>query len=214
MKSNLKLTVTIVIAMLCFSFNANAQFGKKLKEQFTGGGSNKTTETEEVEVSKDERNEWAKAHEGQILFYNKMLKEKDSSTDSEAGLITSAIISSNTPVYFRAYLNKDYKTVCDGCSMIDVRFTLGGESISTQELRNEMPEYYRGMASALGIYDYKNRSIGVPLEAAKGYYIDMYTLQEDAYRILLSRIKDKLVKGADLTLKVEVFAMKDKIADP
>lgn len=196
--------------------NTEAQILKNLEKALNKKSKSSTSNKKEepAEVKKDERTEWAKAHAGQVVFYNKFLKQDNASADNESGVITSGTLASKTPLYYRAYLEKDYKDLCPDCQNLEIRFTIGGQSITTQELRNEMPEYYRGMASALGFYDYKNYALGIPVDAAPGYYIDMYTLQEDAYRILLSRIENKISKGATLTLKIEVLGLKDKIAQP
>lgn len=156
------------------------------------------------DISENTLNEWHKQHKGQVLFYNKSIKYKSSSeNDSKRKLISERAIAGNGPFSFRAYLEKPYnKYKGNG---FDIRYTMGGESITTEELREELPQYYSRMASNYSYYDSDNQTIGVALNSGSGKYYDMYTLQEDAYRILLSKIKSKLTLGANLPLKVEII---------
>lgn len=214
MKNLLKTCLSIVILMLCFSFSAKAQFLKNLEKALNKNGDKDNSKKEApAEVKKDERNEWAKTHAGQVVFYNKFLSQKDANTDNESGIISSGIVASNAPLYFRAYLEKNYKTSCPDCDNLEIRYTMGGKSITTQELRNDMPEYYQRMYSVISFYDYKNYAVGIALNSAKAKYAQDQTLQEEAYRILLSRIEGQLTKGASLTLKVEIMGLNSKIAE-
>ena len=82
------------------------------------------------------------------------------------------------------------------------------------ECNNPNKAFYNlNMASTISFYDSKNLAVGVALNADKGRYFDNYTLQEDAYRILLSTISSQLTKAASLTLKVEIMGLKGTSAD-
>lgn len=210
---NLKLGIYALIVMLCFSQNAEAQFMKNLGKALKGESQSSSKTSTEPEKLKVERNEWSKSNAGKVIFYNKFLERQKADSDSESGMLTSGVIGANSPTYFRAYLDKPYKEACPDCDNLEIRYTMGGVSITTQDLRNDLAAYYARMASTISFYDSKNLAVGVALNADKGRYFDNYTLQEDAYRILLSKISSKLTKDASLTLKVEIMGLKGTSAD-
>lgn len=207
--------MVLVALFMCMTFNTQAQFGKKLKEKLGVGESSSSSSAKEVEKEEapKELNAWHKANEGKVVFYNKPISyyKNSSSTDSDTNVITERVIGSDGAFAFRAYLGKPYKQACSDCDAIDIKYTIEGVSLTTQQIREELDAYYFRMASLDAYYDSENYSVGVGMIAGPGEYFDMYTLQEDAYRILLSRVKDKLTKGASLSLKVEIIAMKEKV---
>lgn len=196
-------------------YNANAQFFKKLKKAAqkvvsqSGNRSSDSKSKDESEESTITLNEWHKQNVGKVVFYDKpIVYESSSEDDSESNVITSRTVAGDGPFSFRAYLGKSY-TKFDGTDGFDIKYTMGGVSITTDQLREELPQYYARMASGYSYYDQENATVGVPLVSGSGKYYNMYTLQEDAYRILLSKIKDKLTTGASLPLKVEIIGLKD-----
>lgn len=195
------------------SLKERMKAAKEKLEQAANGTSGKEAE-EEVKEEKPltELNAWHKANEGKVVFYNKSIVYKSKSTsDSETNVITERVIGENKPFSFRAYMGKP----CSGkenCFDLDIKYTIDGVSITTKQLREELPQYYSRMASMASFTDRINYTVGVPLTAAKGEYPDQYTLQEDAYRILLSKVKDKLKMGTTVTLKVEIFELGNLIA--
>lgn len=208
MKTNVQLSLSLLGIFLCFSTTSQAQLMKKLGEKL-----NKKQNTEQADApakeEKKELNAWHTEHTGQVVFYNKSIAyEESSSDDSDYNMITERVIAGSGPFSFRAYLGKSY-TAFPNTDGFDIRYTIGDVSITTAQLRKDMPAYYARMASNYSFYDSDNASVGVPLDSDAGKYYDMYTLQEDAYRILLSKVKSKLTNGASVTLKVEILGTAD-----
>jgi len=201
---NIKLhTIVFTLALIFSASNADAQFGKLFKKK----GKKEEEKKEEVEKPR-EYTAHHKTNMGKVIFYNKVLG-KSSSGDTESGVITERTLASNAdPFYFRAYFEKTYSKSCEGCDGMDIRYTIGGVSLTTNEVREMLPAYYARMASAMYYYDYDNTALGIALSCGAGKYYENYTLQEDTYRILLSKVKDQLKAGATLKLKVEVLATK------
>jgi hypothetical protein len=214
MKRNSKLSIALLTLFMAVSLNLQAQFMKKLGDKLSGGKEKETAESAKAEPEKGkDLNEWHKAHEGQVVFYNQaIVYESSSSDDSDYKMLSERVLGGSGAFSFRAYLGKSFKSFpnCDG---FDIRYTIGTESITTSQLRKDMPEYYARMASNYSFWDFDNATVGVPLDSDAGKYWDMYTLQEDAYRILLSRAKDELSNGASVIMKVEIIGTKDDVAN-
>lgn len=215
MIKNKKKTI-LLLCLMAIVGTSNAQIGRLLENALKKKNKNKTEQTE----SKSEKsevgtlNQWHKANEGKVIFYAKpILAESSSSSDSETGVIKEKVLAGNGAFSFRAYLGKSYKDF-EGCKGFDIRYTMGGVSLTTDQVIAELPQYYERMASNYAYYDKTNATVGVPLDSDKGQYLDQYTKQEDTYRILLSKIKDKLVKGATLTLKVEIIGRGEQFENP
>lgn len=195
-------SILLALTLIFCSSQADAQLGKLFKKK-----DKKKDKTEEAEKP-HEYSAHHQANMGKVVFYNKVL-DKKSGSDSDAGKITERILASDaTPFYFRAYFKDSYSKACEGCDGMDIKYTIGGVSLTTNEVRTMLPAYYARMASAMSFYDYDNRALGIPLDCGPGKYVANYTLQEDTYRILLSKVKDQLKPGANLKMKVEVLAMK------
>lgn len=193
------------MGLSCFLFvaPANAQLFKKMFKK--KGGDKK----EEVKKEPHVHSAYHAANVGKVVFYNKSIEYNSSSSgDSEANKITERVIAGSGPFSFRAYLDKPYKESCEGCDGMEIRYTMGGVSITTDEVEKALPNYYTRMASIYSYYDSKNYAVGVPLNSGPGKYYENYTHQEDTYRILLSKIKSQLTVGASLKLKVEILAKK------
>ncbi len=202
MKTKLN-SVLLALALICTASTADAQLGKLFKKK-----GKKDDKKDEVVEKPREYSAHHKANMGKVVFYNTVLG-KGSSGDSETGVITERTLASDDkPFYFRAYFEKSYSKSCEGCDGMDIKYTLGGVSLTTKEVRKMIPAYYGRMASAMSFYDYDNTALGIPLSCGAGKYVNNYTLQEDTYRILLSKVKDQLKPGATLKLKVEVMATK------
>jgi hypothetical protein len=168
------------------------------------------------EDEKHTHNKWHHKNEGKVIFYNKSIEYGSSSKeDNEAGVITERVIAGDGPFSFRAYFDQSYKATCldwEECDGMDVRYTIAGVSLTTSEVRaTGALTYYPRMASLLSFYDDVNYSVGVPLNSDYGKYYDMYTLQEDTYRILLSKVRNKLLMDSTVELKVEVIGMKENL---
>jgi hypothetical protein len=176
-------------------------------------------EKTEDNIGDDEKhthNKWHHKNEGKVIFYNKSIEHGSSSKeDNETGVITERVIAGEGAFSFRAYFDKTYKATCldwSECDEMDIRYTIAGVSLTTSEVRaTGALTYYPRMASIFAFYDDVNYSVGVPLNAAFGKYYDMYTLQEDTYRILLSKVRNKLLMDSTVELKVEVIGMKNKL---
>lgn len=196
-------SILLALTLVFAASNSNAQISKLFKKK----GKKEEAKTEEVEKPHTYSAHHT-ANMNKVVFYNKTLG-KGSASDSDAGVITERTIASDaTPFYFRAYFKDSYSKACDGCDGMDIKYTIGGVSLTTKEVRAMLPAYYGRMASAMSFYDYDNRALGVPLNCGPGKYVENYTLQEDTYRILLSKVKDQLKPGANLKLNIEVLAMK------
>jgi hypothetical protein len=201
---------------------SNAQFLKKLAAKVAGKSKKSKTNEKEKEVEKVEEikvlNEFHQANQGKVVFFNKGIEyyKISSEDDSDANKITERVIAGDGPFSFRAYLGKPYETSSADENVVSVyymyiKYTLGGVSFTTKQLRDltfdpptPLKRWYR-MVTLDSYYDKNNYTIGGSLAAESGQYHDMYTLQEDAYRLLLSKVKDQLTKGASLTLKVEIM---------
>lgn len=215
MKKQVLLTSVLTIFMFFGTVEqSNAQFGKLLKK-LTKKGKTEQKAEQKTETRSEKKqalslNQWHKANEGKVVFYGKpILYNSSSSSDSETRVIKEKVLAGNGPFSFRAYLGKSYKDF-EGCKGFDIRYTMGGVSLTTDQVSAELPQYYERMASNYSFYDKKNATVGVPLDSDRGQYVNQYTKQEDTYRILLSKIKDKLVKGAALTLKVEIIGRSEQ----
>lgn len=214
-KSNFLKTVILAVIFSGTAVSANAQsFKEKMKaakdklEQAASGGSNKPVVEEKKAEEVKELNEWHKSKVGQIVFYDKGIRWESSSTgDSQTNVITERVLGENKPFAFRAYLGKPYSYNCEDCKNMDIRYTIEGISVTTQQLKEDLPAFYRKMATALSFYDKNNYTLGVAMTSEPGYYAENYTMQEDAFRILLSKVKDKLKIGSTVNMKVEVFAI-------
>ena len=174
------------------------------------------SENNTEDKEKHKHNPWHEKHVGKVIFYNKSIEYNSSSTkDSDTSLITERVLAGDGAFSFRAYLDKSYKESClefEVCDGMDIRYTIGGVSITTEEVRKMgAPSYYPRMASTFSYYDKENYSVGVPLNSAYGKYYNMYTLQEDTYRILLSKVKDQLKVGSTVQLKVEIIGTKNEV---
>ena len=197
---------TILLSVFLLAFLSTGVIAQKLRNKFK----DKQKEDDSKSVKLNELNEWHNAHAGQVVFYEKSIQYKSSSSsDSEYNSISERAIGASKPFGFRAYLAKPYNSGSAECTNIEIKYSIGDVSLTTSQLREELPKYYARMASALSFYDNTNYAVGVPLNAAPGKYYDNYTLQEDTYRILLSRVKDKLTDGATVNLKVEIFGIND-----
>lgn len=204
------LSIALFSVGVMISSPADAQLGRRLLDKLN----KKENSKEKKETKKLELNEWHKANEGKVVFYGKpILYNSSSSSDSQTGVITEKVLAGNGAFSFRAYLGKPYDQF-EGCKGFDIRYTMGGVSVTTDQIMKELPQYYERMASNYSFYDKNNATVGVPLDSDKGQYVDQYTKQEDTYRILLSKIKDKLVKGATLTLKVEIIGRGEQFENP
>ncbi|WP_347372700.1 hypothetical protein [Aequorivita sp. Q41] len=214
MKTNVKLSAILVVLCLGFSFNANAQFLKKLKnkinEATATSKTNNKKETAAAVVDNHTHSAWHGENVGQVKFYGKRM-EKSSSGDSASGLVTEHVVGGPNPLSMRAYLDKDFKALCTSCDNMDIRYTIDGVSFTTRQLREENPAIYTRMASALSYYDSKNYVLGSPLISATGYYQQDYTLQEDTFRILLNKVSAKLIPGATIPMTVEVLGESSKV---
>jgi hypothetical protein len=204
---NLKKTLVILFAVsLGAPTVSNAQLFKKIFKK----KDKKEEKTEEKKEEAHVHNPWHLKNVGKVVFYNKSIEYNTSSTsDSETSMISERVLAGTGPFSFRAYLDKSYKGACEGCDGFDIRYSIGDVSLTTEEVRaSGAPTYYPRMASNYSFYDGKNYSVGVPLNAAPGKYYDMYTLQEDTYRMLLSKAKASLKIGSTVTLKVEIISTK------
>lgn len=214
MNTRIKISALALIACMSFSVDANAQFLKKLKakaDKALNGDAKKDTKETAAAVDAHTHNPWHAENVGGIKFYGKRLEKTSSGNDSAAGIVTEHVVGGPNALSMRAYFDKDYKAYCEGCDNMDIRYTIAGVSFSTRDLRIENPPIYRRMASAISYYDAKNYAVGTPLISEKGYYEQDYTLQEDTFRMLLNKVKDKLTPGASLEMKVEVLGEVDKI---
>lgn len=184
---------------------AKKQLEKKNNSKKQNNTVEKTKETKETKVL----NDWHNANKVKIVFYNKYLKTKNSNSDSQNGVITKGTIGGSQPFYARAYFGEDFKKKCTDCENVTIRYSMGGVTITAQQIREEQSKLYYRFADALYYYDSQNYALSIPLTADKGQYHENYTLQEDTYRILLSKVKNQLKKGVTLTLKIEVIGLKD-----
>ncbi|MCH2223723.1 MAG: hypothetical protein MK066_03060 [Crocinitomicaceae bacterium] len=202
--------ITLLLSVLLLTGVGNDVNAQKLRGRLKDklSSSQKKEPSKKEEKSLNELNEWHNSHAGEIVFYEKSIQYNSSSSrDSESSSITERAIGTTKPFGFRAYLGKPFDSGCTDCSNLEIKYTIGDVSITTQDLREELAQYYARMASAKSFYDSQNYSVGISMNAAPGKYFDNYTLQEDAYRILLSRVKDKLTPGASVTMKVEIFGV-------
>lgn len=176
----------------------------------------KKIELKNGDDEKHTHNMWHHKNEGKVIFYNKSIEYGSSSIDdNETGVITERVIAGEGPFSFRAYFEKSYKATCldwSECDGMDIRYTIAGVSLTTSEVRaSGAPTYYPRMAGILSFYDNVNYSVGVPLNSDYGKYYDMYTLQEDTYRILLSKVRKNLLMDSVVELKVEIIGMQHKL---
>ncbi len=118
------------------------------------------------------------------------------------------------PLYARAF----YTGYDKESGRISIRFTIDGEVFAEEDMRefwrfSELRNQNKGMsgvASAGTAYYSWTGTAAIPLISDKninGRYIwlNMYSIQEEAFRMLLSRLKDKIKVGNKMTLKVELF---------
>jgi len=96
---------------------------------------------------------------------------------------------------------------------INVKYSIGNVSVSSEELRalrgNEKGERYSGGVASAS-YFATGLAGFFPMVSAEGKYYDaLYSMAEDAFRVLLSRVESKLVKGSTHTVKVEFSFSKD-----
>lgn len=208
-----KLVLMLLAGALSVGTQVEAQtFGEKMKAKMAELKNKFKKKDEKAAPKKVEEvkklNEWHTANEGKIVFYNNYLKYNSSSADSETGVIKKGTIGGSNPFYARGYFGKPFTKFCEDCDGIVVKYSMGGVSLTSPQIREEQSRQYSSYPDVIYYYDYSNYSATIPLTAAKGQYHKNYTLQEDTYRMLLSRIKDQLKKGATFTLKVELIGSK------
>lgn len=144
-------------------------------------------------------------NKGKLMFTEKDIKKNDAKSDQPSDFITEFELG-NSSMYVRAYYDPENSPMNKS---IDIRYSIGNVSVSSEQLRNEMGKerndrYSGGVATAA--YFSTNMLAAFPMVSAdKKYYGPTYSMAEDAFRVLLSRVKDKLVKGSTHTVKVELI---------
>ncbi|MFQ3599425.1 MAG: hypothetical protein SNJ55_06380 [Chloroherpetonaceae bacterium] len=153
---------------------------------------------------------------GKIFFTQQMIGKqapgkKITDTDGETYIEEYEL---GKPLYARAFYT-GYDKDKGGLS---IRFTIDGEVFAEEDMRefwrfSELRNQNKGMSgvSSAGTSYYAwAGTAAIPLISDKninGRYIwlNMYSIQEEAFRMLLSRLKDKIKVGNTMTLKAEVF---------
>lgn len=114
------------------------------------------------------------------------------------------------PLYARAFYtgyNKD-------AGRLSIRFTIDGEVFAEEDMRefwkfSELRNQNKGMSgvssAGTSYYAWINTAAIPLISSDKRKWMHMYQLQEEAFRMLLSRLKDKIKVGNTMTLKAEVF---------
>lgn len=114
------------------------------------------------------------------------------------------------PLYARAFFNE----IKDE-DHLSIRCIIDGEVFAEEDMRefwavNALRNQYKskngGYGSATSSYYAEKGTAAIPLIPDKGKRFNGYALQEEAFRMLLSRLKDKIKVGKTMTLKVELFA--------
>jgi|GEM_PF-4836100 len=151
-------------------------------------------------------------HKGQILFTTKhtrgQLNKADATKDQESDFVTEFELGDNS-MYARAFFTAENS----GAKSINIKYSIGDVSVSSEQLRAEHgvergDRYSGGVA---GANYFSNTFIGhFPMVSAnEQYYGPTYSMAEDAFRVLLSKVKDKLTPGSTHTVKVEIAYMND-----
>jgi hypothetical protein len=166
---------------------------------------------EELKKQQDAMGEMYKAHLGKILFVEKYMSPKNVADDKQTDFVNEFELG-NDALYARAYLTPEFKGTK---GLLDIRFTIGDESVSSEQLRHEYGQEGKSRYASVGTASYWEKGLvgNFPLVSAKKrYYGSTYSTAEDAFKILLARVKDKLTLGSSHKLKVELYHV-DKLGD-
>jgi hypothetical protein len=118
------------------------------------------------------------------------------------------------PLYARAF----YFGYDENKAHISIRYTIDGEVFAEEDIREfwdtgvgkGFPSPGRGNAQSAGTsYHSTKNTAAIPvLSSPEIKWANEYSLHEEAFRMLLARLKDKVKVGKSLTLKVDVFQTK------
>ncbi len=141
---------------------------------------------------------------GKILFSQDVLKKEAS--DGETYIDEYEL---GKPLYARVF----YEMPAERKGKLSIRFTTDGQTFAEEDMRELWQNWdsrNQNVGSAGASYFASGNSAGIRLvseEKILGRYVwvNMYSLAEEAFRMHLSRLKDKIKVGKTLTVKVEVF---------
>lgn len=159
---------------------------------------------EELRKQQESMGEMYKAHMGEILFVEKYMSTKKVTEDKETDFVKEFELG-NDALYARAYLTPEFKGTK---GFLDIRFTIGNVSVTSEQLRHEYGQEGKSRYASVGTASYWEKGLvgNFPMVSAKKkYYGSTYSMAEDAFKILLARVKDKLTLGSSHKLKVELY---------
>jgi hypothetical protein len=165
---------------------------------------------ESLEKQMAERGEFYNQNVGKMFFTKNYRKTENTQDDNAASFITEYELGSG-PLYVVTYFSPEMGVNNNGS--INVKYSIGNVSVSSEELRalrgNEKGERYSGGVASAS-YFATGLAGFFPMVSAEGKYYDAaYSMAEDAFKVLLSRVESKLVKGSTHTVKVEFSFSKD-----
>ncbi len=177
----------------------------KAKEEATNSKAKQAAEARITEVG-----EMYKDNVGKVIFIEKYVRKGSTSEDVPSEFVKSFILGEK-PLYGRAF----YATE-DANKGYEVKFTIGNVSVTSEQLRKEKGgpnERYGGGIASAGYWsaDILGAFPVVSYDGRLGYEQlgSNYMLGEDAFRILLNKVKSKLIMGSTHTLKMEVLTNPD-----
>jgi len=166
---------------------------------------------EELKKQQEAMGPMYNAHVGKILFVEKYMSTKNVADDKQEDFVTEFELG-NDALYARAYLTPEFKGTP---GILDIRFTIGDVSVTSEQLRHEYGQEGKSRYASVGTASYWEKGLvgNFPMVSAKKkYYGSTYSMAEDAFKILLARVQDKLTLGSTHKLKVELYHV-DNLGD-
>jgi hypothetical protein len=162
----------------------------------------------DLEKRMAEKGEFYNKNVGKVFFTTSYRRMEDLPNDNAASFVTEFELGAS-PLYCVTYFKPDMIQQ----HSLNIKYSIGDVSVSSEQLRalrgvDRGDRYSGGVASAS--YFANDFSGFFPMVSADGkYYGPAYSMAEDAFRILLTKVGSKLTVGSTHTVKVELSYSKD-----
>jgi hypothetical protein len=237
MKKTIKTSILSIGLLLVGVQNANAQFGKKLKEALVGKPT--TTETKQETNSAEKPKEivntyvltdFQKSNTGKVVVFNDYLGNRLDETSADVASVTELAEHFVMRAYFDKNVRDTYK------NGFDIVFSCEDVTVSVNSLRAHSNQFFLKtggptgkMPGILALYGsmgdlkydkfWKNEKIfstGLLPKKADSEYDAlqyMYYPVENTFRFFLNKLSSKMAVGKSLTFKIQFMGISDAAAD-